>query len=287
MIQPINNHPSSSSVSIPSDEDDQSLLNSVQTGFTNGILDTSDIPNQIMNRLSYRPLANNQQLEVNPEWGKRYIHAQARLYIIVDSIDGPLLQSDLAVSTLSALSSSRSVSIIASANTVNTSLLWSSCQLSQFKWKYIHTPTLDSFPLRQLPSKSNNSANSMNYNEFDKVGFGRALEGMTSKHREIIGLFAKQYVNRSTTGNQSNIVVSKDKPSKRKLDNEEEFSIPIDAFVQSCAGLMIVKNKPELVTMLNELNDQNVLKIIKDNNLKEKVKSLVPLDYLVEKLGLS
>lgn len=183
--------------------------------------------------------------DADPSWGGRFTHAKAKLYIAVHSIDGETLQNMEAQRVLASLAECPSVSVIATCDSVNTTLLWSSDMQTKFRWSFQHVPTFESYALPAnfalLSSKKG------------AVPQERALEyilgSLTNRHKELLALLAQEKVKET---NSSNGGGSTGASKGISLD---------DLFALASKG-MIVTNSSQLNSYLKELEDHRLVNVV-------------------------
>ena len=215
---------------------------------------------------------------IDPDWGKRYVHAQSRLYILIESIDGESLRSPASTQVLSMLASCNSVSLIATADTLNTGLLWNTAQLSAFRWSYVHTPTFDSHDVQdsffgsssELKMTEGTELQSSDMNESDKTSLHHIIENLTSRHIDLLKLLVKA-LNAAVTKSAS------DKPIT---------SLSSETLFKAGEAQMLVKTKSGLSLLLTELIDHAILAVGPDGNGVERVRLIPPIDVLCDILQM-
>jgi len=67
-------------------------------------------------------------------WGGRYALSQSKLFIIIHDIGGELLNNSIAQHCLSILASCSSVSIIATLDNINSTILWNKQDVAHYNW---------------------------------------------------------------------------------------------------------------------------------------------------------
>jgi len=135
--------------------------------------------------------------EADPNWGGRFTHAKAKLYIVVQNIDGESLQSSESQRVLAALAECPSVSLIATCDAVNTPLLWSSEMLAQFRWSFQHVPTFESRP---VPAGFALMAGRKGVASQDHA-LEYILGSLTGRHKELLMLLAQEKQKQKSSSN--------------------------------------------------------------------------------------
>ena len=207
--------------------------------------------------------------EADPAWGGRYAHAQAKLYIVVNSIDGACLQSIESQRVLATLAECSSVSLLATSDKVNAPLLWGCQELSKFRWTYLHVPTYVDYEI-QSDFALFNGAKGL-------VGQGHALEyilsSLTRDHRDLCALLAKDAVERKANENLSAASASSNFASKG-IRFEDLFIIT--------SKTLIAANKDRLHALLKELEDHRLLSVMTDSKRQEFVLMQLPIESMIK-----
>lgn len=270
------------------------------TGDTSMKMDLQ-LESSVHQRKSIRPLLSksNASLEVNPDWGKRYVHAQARLYILIDSIDGPLLRSELVIRVLSQLAACSSVSLIAASDTLNASMLWSPLQLAHFRWTYMHTPIWEPYPRRKdsgTPDASDNpnavgevdpdSMNDLIENNTgvkDAMGLDAILAALTESSKELLRQMMKLCTPVNTVTSTSTSTSTGSSRDPKQLTS----SILKSTLLEVCKKNLILRSGVELDNQLTELVDQRIVRIDREKGRRDldMIVCLVPLAILTAKLS--
>lgn len=227
--------------------------------------------------------------EIDPDWGKRYVHAKARLYILVNEIDSEAMNTKENIEVLSILASCPYVSIVATAETLNCGYQWSSQQLSNLNWTYFHTPTFTSKRLDTLFSQSNAlvSEDTLSNDRFETI-----LVTLSARHREVIELYLKLILLQENFSNKDSVVTSSSDARSAKNAvkvNESSLgnSVLYSALFKQCTSNLVLKSMTDFKAILRELNDQNILKVIQDDRKVDYIVSGVPTDVLREKMTKS
>lgn len=249
------------------------------------------LESSVYQRKSLRPLVSKSSaaLEVDPDWGKRYVHAQAHLYIVVDSIDGPLLRTELAARVLSQLAGCTSVTLVAGADTLNTSLLWSPLQLAHFRWTYVHAPTWETHPRRKGSSAGPLISDDLGAAgtdpeaaeaENEDTGRGSVskldpiIKGLTSSNKELLQQIVKLCSPRSEAQSSNDRV------------GPMGEAVLMATLLDECKKSLILRTVGELEKQLSELADHRLLRVEREKGRRDRdrVVCLVPLALLAAKL---
>jgi Origin recognition complex subunit 2 len=197
----------------------------------------------------------------DPKWGGRYSHAQSKLYIIVNSIDGESLQSDESQTCLALLAACSSVSIIANAESLNAPVMWSPQTLSMYRWANYHVPTYLSYAFDAT------EVNSLGGGSKEFPGGTKALEyifkSLTKRHEELVSMLAKDAIKQYDTikvGSSSSTADSNTLNTYRGI-NIEELLIETSRSV-------VARSMPELNTLLQELIDHKIVSKVYDSQRK-------------------
>lgn len=211
----------------------------------------------------------------DPKWGGRYSHAQAKLYIVVRSIDGESLQSEESQMCLSLLAACSSVSMIATAESLNTPVMWSPQLLSKFRWANYHVPTYESYAFNPT------EVNSLGGGSKEFPGGARALEyifkSLTKRHEELVSMLAKDAIKQCET----------DKIASSSMINESESGstasyrgMNIEELLVETSRSVVARSMPELNTLLQELIDHKIVNKAFDSQRKLFVWITLPLHTL-------
>lgn len=209
--------------------------------------------------------------EADPSWGGRYAHAQAKLYLIVHSIDGDCLQSIESQRILARLADCASVSIIATSDKVNAPLLWGHEELARFRWTFVHVPTYVDYDLRAdfalfAGTKGPGSQ-------------GHALEyilaSLTNDHRQLVGVLAADALSRlAKKAADTNDI------SAASSSNLAHRGIPFDELLPITVRKLIANTKERLTTLLKELEDHRLLSLTGDSRRQQFVIMQLPVEQL-------
>ena len=211
----------------------------------------------------------------DPKWGGRYSHAQAKLYIVVRSIDGESLQSEESQMCLSLLAACSSVSMIATAESLNTPVMWSPQLLSKFRWANYHVPTYESYAFNPT------EVNSLGGGSKEFPGGARALEyifkSLTKRHEELVSMLAKDAIKQCES----------DKSASSSTSNESESGstasyrgMNIEELLAETSRSVVARSMPELNTLLQELIDHKIVNKAFDSQRKVFVWITLPLHTL-------
>lgn len=196
-------------------------------------------------------------IEADPRWGGRFTQAKSRLYIMIHGIDGNALQLSEIQACLSILSSSTSVSIIASSDSINCPMLWSDLVHARFKWLFYHVPTFEIYrnSIRNLEKNRWNKENTNNNSEINYI-----LQSLIPRHREVLRYICKDSIDRRKN---IDILMKKNinNNNKNKIDIMSK-GITLDELSSYCTSKMITKTISELKILLNELSDQNLISFL-------------------------
>lgn len=197
----------------------------------------------------------------DPKWGGRYSHAQPKLYIIVDGIDGESLQSDESQFCLSSLAACSSVSMIANTESLNAPILWNPQMLSKYRWANYHVPTYQSYAFNASES------NSLGGGSKEFPGGSRALEyifkSLTKRHEELVSILAKDAV-----GQYDSEKVPLPSDATGGGSTVAYRGINIDDLLLETARSVVARSMPELNTLLQELIDHKIVTKVYDSQRK-------------------
>lgn len=197
----------------------------------------------------------------DPKWGGRYSHAQSKLYIIVNSIDGESLQSDESQTCLALLAACSSVSMIANAESLNAPVMWSPQTLSMYRWANYHVPTYLSYAFDAT------EVNSLGGGSKEFPGGTKALEyifkSLTKRHEELVSMLAKDAIKQYDTvkvGSSSSTADSNALSTYRGINIE-------DLLIETSRSV-VARSMPELNTLLQELIDHKIVSKVYDSQRK-------------------
>lgn len=197
----------------------------------------------------------------DPKWGGRYSHAQSKLYIIVNSIDGESLQSDESQTCLALLAACPSVSIIANAESLNAPVMWSPQTLSMYRWANYHVPTYRSYAFDAT------EVNSLGGGSKEFPGGTKALEyifkSLTKRHEELVSMLAKDAIKQYDTvkvGSSSSTADSNTLSTYRGINIE-------DLLIETSRSV-VARSMPELNILLQELIDHKIVSKVYDSQRK-------------------
>jgi hypothetical protein len=200
-----------------------------------------------------------------PKYGRRYAHAQAKLYLVIHEICGPCFDHADAQRCLSILAASDSLSLFASVESLNIGLLWDPQTVARFRWRYYHCPTYihhrvpADHPLLISTAIDLNSIGNKNAAHTEAANSGQALvvllDSLTHNHREFINRFCKALLAKQALmeGNKSVGLVRE---------------LPMSVALDMAMNALIVKNKAELRKLLMEFQDHRVFQTIEDGKIE-------------------
>lgn len=197
----------------------------------------------------------------DPKWGGRYSHTQAKLYIIVNSIDGESIQSDESQTCLALLAACSSVSIIANAESLNAPVMWSPQTLSMYRWANYHVPTYKSYAFDAT------EVNSLSGGSKEFPGGTKALEyifkSLTKRHEELVSMLAKDAIK------QYDAVKVGSSSSTADLNTLSTYrGINIEDLLVETSRSVVARSMPELNTLLQELIDHKIVSKVYDSQRK-------------------
>ena len=187
-------------------------------------------------------------------WGGRYAHALPKLYIIVNAIDGAALQSVESQRVLAALTECPAISLIASADKLNATLLWSNEMLDQYRWYFVHTPTYESYELSRDFALLHGNKGTMH---IQASSVETILNSLTMRHKELFTLLAKESL-------------------KEGQDNHNSRGVPFDQLLDQAMKAMLVNTSFGLNNYLKEFADHKVIMKSIDSNKREWVRITLP-----------
>lgn len=193
---------------------------------------------------------------IKPEWGGRYAHAQGRLFIVLHDIGAESISSPLSQEALSILAACPSVSIIATAEHLNTPLLWTTAQLARFRWTYAHCPTYEICDLahRKCPFVADKSILA---EDSESSAVDHVLASVTSKHKEIFAMLCGMIVTVGSEPSQPRKSHGKGAAAAAADSN----SVSIAELASKCKNKMLCRSKNDLLTTLNEFVDHKLLTV--------------------------
>jgi hypothetical protein len=188
-------------------------------------------------------------------WNARYRYAHPKLYLLIDRIDGPALRSTISQRCLSMLAACDAVSILASCEHINTTLLWPNDLLTRFNWHYDNASTFLSQAIPEdfilIPT-----TNSLVEGASKDKSLDSSLMSLTARHRELLEVTAKETLAlhaASTTASSS---------SSAAVD---QSGVPDSKILSICKNKLILRSSAELKTLLKELVDQRMIKIVNEH----------------------
>jgi hypothetical protein len=191
-------------------------------------------------------------IEADHRWGGRYTQAKSRLYIIIHGIDGNSLQSSEIQACLSILSSSTSVSIIASSDSFNAPMLWSDEVHARFKWLFHHVPTFELYQNSIIYQEKEKNWDDQNIKP-DDVNY--ILKSIIPRHREVLRYICKDAIERRKN---NDIIINN---NENKYDAISE-GITLKELSSYCISNMVTKTDSELNLLLKELSEQSLISFI-------------------------
>lgn len=271
--------------SISGDQDDEDSLNDLQQ--SNSITSTKVILEDSVVILrevtSSSTFSSSTSLkshkDISQKSRERSSHKRSKLYILVNSIEGESLRSDESQSCLSLLAACSSISIIATADNLNASALWSPLMLSNFRWINSHVPTYKNYASDAKESIHSNGGRS------EILGGTKALEyiykSLTKRHEELITLLANDAINQhenglkkssissrlTNTGNESNILA-------------HYYGITFEELLIETSKKVIARSSAELNVLLKELTDHKLVSKEADSSRRFRVMILLPINEL-------
>lgn len=225
----------------------------------------------------------------------RYAHAQTRLYLVINEIDGSCFHSSEAQSILSILASCPSISLLSSMENINYHyFLTTSNLLTGFDWYYSHLPTYSHHPIPvelhhpllaietlskehidmtyTMSSSSssssrhhnnhntNNNNNNMNTHDIHTQSklksLALILSSLSRRHKEFLVLFCQEIMIRRLAKQQGQQQQQEGGVVVQKLDR----SISVKDTLVLMKSKLVVKNKNELMVLIQEYLDHAVLK---------------------------
>ena len=213
---------------------------------------------------------------------ERQSHKQSKLYILVNSIDGESLRSDDSQLCLSLLAACSSISIIATADNLNTPILWNPLMLSNFRWINSHVPTYRDYVVDTL--KDLNSIRGKN----DVLSGTKALEyiykSLTKRHDELIALLASDALKQHETG-MKKPTKEKEKPAKTANIVESTLvahylGISMEDLLVETTKKIIARSTAELNVLLKELVDHKLVTKEIDSSRRYRIMIMLPIEEL-------
>jgi len=218
--------------------------------------------------------------EADPAWGGRYVHAQAKLYLLIHSIDGEGLQDPEAQRILARLAECSSVSIMATFDKVNTPLLWGSDELARFRWVHLHVPTYQDHVVRSDFALFSGSKG--------PVGQGLALEyilsSLSKDHTQLVGILASDALQRSAArsaaaqSEDGNEGAAPSAPNNSMLQR----GISFEELLQVTSKKLVASTKERLNTLLKELEDHRLLSITGDARRQQLVVMQLSVEQMIK-----
>lgn len=213
--------------------------------------------------------------QANPDWGGRYAHAQAKLYILVHEIGAEALTSPESQESLRILASCESISLIASAEHLQTPLLWRPEMLQDLRWVYLHFPTYVNKPIVPLPATSSASTGSsigagegfrwaakrspfvLDGSGSDAKADGSAVDqvlaSVTRKHKDIFVMLCNMITQRNQTEVQEKV------SGRGRKKGSENSSVTVVEVAMKCKNKMLCRSTEELVVILKEFVDHKLI----------------------------
>lgn len=193
-----------------------------------------------------------------PKYGRRYAHAQARLYLVVHELCGPCFDHPDAQKCLSILANCDSLTLFASVEILNIGLHWDAQTLARFHWRYYHIPTYvhhrvpADHPLLLSSAMELTSLSSKKVKGDSNTGQALIvlLDSLTHNHRDFLRRFCAELVRKHEGG------------TKQSLARE----MPLTAALSIATNALLVRNKAELKKLLMEFVDHRVFQLYEDNH---------------------
>eukprot|EP01039_Chlorochromonas_danica_P005863 gene5863-6456_t len=234
-----------------------------------------------VDELSHLPPTERRQLamqmnKAQPKYGGRYAHTQARLYLIIDEICGPIFAHMEAQACLSILAACKSISLIASLEILNLPLLWDSLTLARFAWSYQHLPTYvhHHFPADHcLWSHGGGETTSRSSGpDGDVHRTATMFESLPYAHREILRIMCRKVIEKQRLLEErkadKSIATGR---AKNKQNKEDPHCIDLDDVVKEATASMLARTRAELEVICKNFFDHRILEDLRTargNHLK-------------------
>ena len=207
-------------------------------------------------------------------------HKQSKLYILVNSIEGESLRSDESQSCLSLLAACSSISIIATVDNLNASILWNPIMLSNFRWINSHVPTYRNYVVDTL--KDLNSTRGKSDVLSGTKALGYIYKSLTKRHDELIALLASDALKQHETGLKKPVVV---KAKTANVANDSTLlahylGISMEDLLIETTKKVIARSTAELNVLLKELIDHKLVTKEIDSSRRYRIMIMLPIEEL-------
>ena len=175
------------------------------------------------------------------------------VYLIINNMDGPLLQNEKAQDALSLLASSPHIHIVASVDHINAPLLWNQWQTSRFNWIWYNATTYAPY------------CSEVSYENY-----------MIGSQTGALALSSLLHVLKSLTPSSCSIFELLAHHQIDHVDDSSYLGIPFQDFCLKCREKFLVSSDLALRAQLTEFRDHNLLKSRKGTDGVENL--FIPLD---------
>jgi hypothetical protein len=199
-----------------------------------------------------------------PKYGGRYAHTQARLYLLVHEICGPLFSHMEAQACLSIVAHCRSVSVVASAELLNVVQLWDHLSRGRFGWSWYHVPT---YVHHRLPAdhcilvREKESHGDARGAEGEADRLGLILATLPTAHKDLLHLVCKLSMDKKEqlAKKKGAAESRKSKLSIGATPAQDARCVKTDDVVKAATSAMILKTKTELYEVCKNFFDHRIL----------------------------
>ena len=132
-------------------------------------------------------------------WGGRYALSQSKLFIIIHDIGGELLNNSISQHCLSILASCSSVSIIATLDNINSTILWNKQDVANYNWIMDEISTYKHYSIPESSILVNNELFSTSSSSSSSSAIVDKLNGRTDYENDD----DDDYDNNNNNGNEN------------------------------------------------------------------------------------
>ncbi|RYG98112.1 hypothetical protein EON65_51855 [archaeon] len=243
--------------------------------------------------------------------GGRYAYNQARLYLVIHSICGPLFCHADAQICLSILAGCKCVSILASIDMLNVSLFWDGLSRVRYAWSWYHMPTYISSVLPEdhpcligAEGARESSANNRSNEQYsrDREETMSILSGFPTSHKEFLQILCKYCLDKMSRLEKGKPKVAILKESQKKkvrstsskstisgkhglenLASSDYACVPIDEVLKQGTAKLILKSKQDITEICKNFFDHQMLQDVRSSQFGDFLKVLLP-PYLMEEV---
>ena len=193
-----------------------------------------------------------------------------KLYLVVHNIDGGNLRNDKAQTGLSQLADCPAITMLASIDHINASMLWDNTKLTCFNWLWEDATTFQSY----LVETSFENSLMLQQNELGPQGVIYVLRSLTANARKIFRILAEHQIHQ----------VEPDDKSQTENERHNAMmsrALTFQSFYQRANESFLVNNELTFRTQLTEFRDHKIIRTRKGVDGMEIM--FIPLDVSILK----